>query len=145
MCVCVCMCVYVCVCVCVCVCVTLSQLTLKTEATSDIMLKILLYPDVWFYCTPYNSMREPFRNNCCNKQEWETSGRVCRKEAETRGSERCCTYRALRQLYTAAVINTSGTNLWLNFSHVNQEATATRQLLVITQIKMRVMRTDERQ
>ena len=47
------------VCVCVCVCLTPSQLTLKTEATSD-MLKRLLYHDVWFYCTPYNSIREQF-------------------------------------------------------------------------------------
>ena len=41
------------------VCVTPSQLALKTEANFD-MLKTLIYPDVWFYCTPYNSIREPF-------------------------------------------------------------------------------------
>jgi hypothetical protein len=38
----------------------------------------------------------------------------------------------------------NGTNLWFNFSHLNQEATATQQLHVITQIKMRVMRIDEK-
>jgi len=34
--------------------------------------------------------------------------------------------------------------LWLNFSHLNREATATQQLHVITQVKIRVMRTDEK-